>query len=84
MSKNGILRDIDQLGRLVIPKQFRREMDIPDEGGTVTVTCQNGVVTVQKAVETCVFCRSKRGLIEFKDKLICPKCLAELKGEEAE
>ncbi len=84
MAKSGYIREIDQLGRLVIPKQYRKELDIPDEGGTVLVTSKNGVISITKENPTCVFCRSKKNLGEFKGKPVCPRCLAEIKGEAAE
>lgn len=76
--KAGYVRDIDALGRLVIPKQYRKEMDIPEEGGTVNVTCANGVVTVTKAEKTCVFCGETNDLREFRNRSVCPECLAEI------
>lgn len=78
MAKTEFNRNIDSLGRLVIPKQFRKKMDIPDEGGTVIVTCVNGTVTVSKATVTCIFCESKKDLTEFKGRTLCRKCLKEL------
>ena len=68
MAKSGYIREIDRLGRVVIPKQYRKEMNISEEGGEVLLTCKNGVVTVSKSAEVCVFCRSRRKLSEFKDK----------------
>ena len=76
--KAGYVRDIDPLGRLVIPKQYRKEMDIPEEGGTVVVTCTNGVVTVAKAEKSCIFCGETLELTEFKNRSVCLTCLAEI------
>ncbi|MBR4765333.1 MAG: AbrB/MazE/SpoVT family DNA-binding domain-containing protein [Clostridia bacterium] len=85
MAKSGYIREIDRLGRVVIPKQYRKEMNISEEGGEVLLTCKNGVVTVSKSAEVCVFCRSRRKLSEFKDKPVCAKCLNEIKyGSEEE
>lgn len=72
------MRDIDPLGRLVIPKQYRKEMDIPEEGGTVVVTCTNGVVTVAKAEKSCIFCGETQELKDFKNRAVCRNCLAEM------
>lgn len=83
MAKSGYVREIDRLGRVVIPKQFRKEMNIPEEGGEVMLTCRNGVITISKNAPICVFCRSRRKLTEFMGKPVCEKCLNELRaGDE--
>ena len=84
MAKSGYLREIDRLGRVVIPKQYRKEMNIPEEGGEVQLTCKNGVVTVSKSAETCIFCRSRRKLGDFKGRPVCAKCLDEIRYGSAE
>ena len=80
MAKSGYLREIDRRGRVVIPKQYRKEMNIPEEGGEVLLTCKNGVVTVSKAAEVCICCRSRRKLSDFKGRPVCAKCLDEIKS----
>ena len=82
MAKSGYIREIDRLGRVVIPKQYRKEMNIPEEGGEVLLTCKKGVVTVAKSAEVCVFCRSKRKLVNFKDRPVCAKCLDEIRNSD--
>ena len=84
MAKSGYIREIDRLGRVVIPKQYRKEMNIPEEGGEVLLTCKNGVVTVAKSAETCIFCRSRRKLSDVKGRPVCAKCLDEIKYGSAE
>ncbi|MBO4894611.1 MAG: AbrB family transcriptional regulator [Clostridia bacterium] len=84
MAKQGYIREIDKLGRVVIPKQFRKQMNVPEEGGEVVVTCKNGTVSISKLAETCIFCRSRKKLTEFKERPVCAQCLAELKGETGE
>ncbi|MBQ6263819.1 MAG: AbrB family transcriptional regulator [Clostridia bacterium] len=80
MAKSGYLREIDRLGRVVVPKQYRKEMNIPEEGGEVLLTCKNGVVTISKSAETCIFCRSRRKLSDVKGRPVCAKCLDEIRN----
>lgn len=85
MAKSGYIREIDRLGRVVIPKQYRKEMNLPEEGGEVLLTCKNGVVTVSKSAEVCIFCRSRRKLRSFRDRPVCAKCLDEIRlGSDAD
>ncbi len=84
MAKSGYIREIDRLGRVVIPKQYRKEMNLPEEGGEVLLTCKNGVVSVSKSAEVCIFCRSRRKLGEFKGRPVCAKCLDEIKNGPSE
>lgn len=84
MAKAAYKREIDRLGRLVIPKQYRDELDLPEEGGEVNVTCHGGVIYVTKAATTCVFCRSRKDLLNFKGKPVCRRCLASIRQNAEE
>lgn len=79
MAKAAYKREVDRLGRLVIPKQYRDELDLPEEGGEVNVTCQGGVIYITKTSATCVFCRSHKDLLEYRGKPVCRRCMESLR-----
>ncbi|MCH1965934.1 AbrB/MazE/SpoVT family DNA-binding domain-containing protein [Paraclostridium sordellii] len=77
-TNKGIIRNIDSLGRVVIPKEFRKMLNIK-ENEPVEIVCENGAITVKKHNDSCILCGSKEDLKNVKNVLICEKCLEEMK-----
>ncbi|CEN78116.1 AbrB/MazE/SpoVT family DNA-binding domain-containing protein [Paraclostridium sordellii] len=74
----GIIRNIDSLGRVVIPKEFRKMLNIK-ENDPVEISCENGYITVKKHNDSCILCESKEDLKNIKNILICKECIEEMK-----
>lgn len=79
MKATGIVRNIDELGRIVIPKELRKKMDMP-EGSAVEIYTEDGKICLRKFYMGCHFCGRSEGVITFREKLICEDCLKELKA----
>lgn len=81
MSKStGIIRRVDDLGRVVIPKEIRRVMDIQDEAPLeIFADREKGEVILRPYKPGCVFCgelhEGKMSIL--RGKLICPNCARE-------
>lgn len=73
MVYDGIIRNLDNLGRVVIPKELRNKLDIK-EGERVTITDHNNVICIRKYRKGCIFCGSEIGIIEYRDICVCKKC----------
>ena len=69
----GIVRRIDELGRVVIPKEFRRSLSI-ENGDEVEIIFQGDYVAVRKFEPFCVFCTGKENLVKYNGKYICKAC----------
>ena len=80
MTPTGIIRRIDENGKLVIPASMRRTLNIND-GDAFVIHWRDGVITLRKLETCCVFCGENRGCEEFKDKLVCTECRENLKGD---
>lgn len=78
MKSLGIVRKIDTLGRLVIPKELRDKMDMPVET-PMEIFTEGDTIILKKYQPACIFCSSMDGVQEFKDKRVCKKCLAEMR-----
>lgn len=78
MKTTGIVRCIDELGRLVIPKEIRRQMGI-ENSDPVEVFVDEDRIIVKKYHPLCHFCGSAEDITEFRGKNICRSCIAELK-----
>ena len=77
-SANGIIRNVDELGRIVVPKEMRTKLDIKN-GDPVDISIDGDKVIIRKYQTGCMFCGNADVLHTFKDKKICGKCLSEIK-----
>ena len=78
MKSTGIIRKVDELGRIVLPIEMRRTLDIA-ERDELEIFVENDRIVLQKYEPSCVFCTSSRGLVAFRGKNICKDCLEALK-----
>lgn len=77
MKATGIVRRIDELGRIVLPIELRRTMDI-EERDRVEIYLEDDLIIVRKFEQTCLFCGAARNLIAFKEKSVCRDCIRAL------
>ena len=77
MKSTGIVRRIDDLGRIVLPIELRRTLDI-SEKDTLEIFVEGASIVLKKYRATCIFCDSSRDIAIFRGKNLCPKCLKEL------
>ena len=75
MKSTGIVRRIDELGRVVLPIELRRAIDI-EERDPLEITLDGDCILLRKYQPTCVFCNAEEDLLEYRSKRICRHCLA--------
>ncbi|HCW53224.1 MAG TPA: AbrB family transcriptional regulator [Clostridium sp.] len=73
MRISGITRRVDSLGRIVIPKEVRKELDI-NEGDPMEILQEGKNIVLKKYHVSCVFCGEKEGLFEYMGIRICKEC----------
>ena len=73
MKSTGIVRRMDELGRVVIPIEIRNKFDIKVKD-PVEIFVDGSNIVLKKYEPNCVFCGNTKNLIEYSDKLICNKC----------
>lgn len=78
--KTGIVRKVDELGRIVLPVELRRTMDI-EEHDLLEISMQEELIVLRKYQPSCIFCGAEKGLIPFRSKRVCRSCLTELELE---
>ena len=78
MKSTGIVRKVDELGRIVLPIEMRRTLDI-EEMDALEIYVEGSSVILKKYKPSCIFCDTTKDIVVFKGKNICPKCLKELK-----
>lgn len=78
MNSTGITREVDQLGRIVIPKEIRDNLKIKS-GEKVEIFKSGNMVGIRKFEIDCFACGAKDNLIDLDSKKICKKCVNKLK-----
>ena len=78
MKSTGIVRKVDELGRIVLPIELRRTLEIAEKD-SLEIYVDGSSIVLKKYEPSCVFCNDAKNVLNYKGKNICPKCLAELK-----
>lgn len=78
MKSIGIVRQLDELGRIVLPMELRKTFDI-QKRDSLEIYVSGDSIVLKKYNPSCIFCASSTDVISFKDKTICKKCIDELK-----
>ncbi len=78
MKSTGIVRKVDELGRIVIPIELRRTLGV-DERDPMEIYVNEETIVLKKFESSCVFCGKTKELTRFRNKNICDMCLNELK-----
>lgn len=80
MKSTGVVRKLDELGRIVIPIELRRTMDI-EIRDTLEIFTEDDKIVLKKYHPACIFCNDARDVVRYKEKLICRRCLEELQKQ---
>lgn len=78
MKSTGIVRKVDELGRIVLPIELRRTLDI-NERDALEIYVDGNNIVLKKYEPSCIFCNDATDVIVFKGRNICANCLKELK-----
>ena len=79
MKATGMVRQLDALGRVVLPIELRRTLDI-NTRDMLEILVEGNSIILRKYEPNCHFCGSGSSLTPFKEKMICRRCLADLKS----
>jgi len=78
LDKSNFVRKIDELGRIVLPIELRKILDIKERDSLGISLTDNGIY-IRKEKTSCVFCNSTVDLKSFYSKNICKNCINKLK-----
>ncbi len=82
MKSTGIVRKVDELGRIVLPIELRRTLDIA-ERDAMEIFVSEDTIMLRKYQPACVFCDSSKNIISYKGKNVCAACIANLAAERS-
>lgn len=74
MKEIGIVRAIDLAGRIVLPIEMRKELDLMVDNTKVEIFARGNEIVIKKYAPSCIFCHSADNLIEFNGQKICREC----------
>ena len=76
MKSTGVVRRVNELGRIVIPIKLRRTLNI-EEGDPLEIFVDGEQIILKKYEpdNECIFCRGGKFVIEFKGKKVCTNCI---------
>lgn len=73
MKATGIIRRVDELGRVVIPIEIRNKFNIVEKD-PIEIYVDGSSIILKKYEPNCIFCGNTKNLLNYKDKLVCSKC----------
>ena len=74
MKSTGIVRKVDELGRIVLPIELRRTLGIEEED-RIEIFVDGESIILRKYQPACIFCDNAKDIINYKGKNICPDCI---------
>ena len=77
MKSTGIVRRVDELGRVVIPIEIRNKFNIAEKD-PIEIYVEGSNIVLKKHEQSCIFCGNTNELSEYKGKLVCNKCSEQL------
>ena len=84
IKSTGIVRKLDDLGRIVLPKEMRTVLGIAERDMLEIYVDKNQII-LQKYVPdspSCIFCQSESGITSFKSKAVCKACASEIRSQK--
>ena len=78
MKSTGIVRKIDELGRIVLPIEIRNTLDIKPKD-SIEIFVDDDKIVLKKYQPSCIFCRNSDYVTVFRGKLVCADCISAIK-----
>ena len=75
MKATGILRKVDELGRIVIPKELRRQFDIEDNKDSFEIFVDGNKIILKKYQPSCIFCGNLEDMTIYRGQNVCQCCI---------
>ena len=79
MKATGIIRKIDELGRVVLPIELRRTLDICEKDALEIYT-ESDMIILKKYQPACIFCNDATDVVQIEGKNVCKKCLKKMQS----
>ena len=74
MKSTGIVRKVDELGRIVLPIELRRTLDIAEKD-SMEIYIEGDAIILRKHQPACIFCDSAKDIVSYRGKNVCSDCI---------
>ena len=78
MKSTGFVKIIDKMGRIVLPMEIRKVLNLTQEGSAVEIYTQDDMVVLRKYQPGCIFCHNVDNLVDYHGAKICEDCINEM------
>lgn len=82
MKSTGIVRKIDPVGRIVLPIELRKTLNIDDNESELEIFVEGDSIVLRKYQNSCIFCNSTEDVDSFMGKSVCKKCATQLSEQQ--
>lgn len=79
MKSTGMVRPIDKMGRVVIPKEMRAMLNLKDNVDSMEIYMDGDMIIMKKYNPTCVFCNEISKGVKYAGYNVCSNCIEHLK-----
>lgn len=79
MKSTGIVRPLDSVGRIVLPMEIRKQLNIVSSKDSLEIFTDGDKIILKKYAPNCIFCGGEDDITDFKGKNVCKKCRKEMK-----
>lgn len=81
MKTTGIVRKVDELGRIVIPMELRTKLEI-EEKDPIEIYVDGSSIILKKVEKSCIFCGGSKNILMYKNRPVCNKCISNMAKQE--
>ena len=78
--QNGIVRPVDKMGRVVIPKEIRSQLNVENNRDSFEIFVEGDKVILKKYQPTCIFCDNVGESVELDGRIVCKNCIEKIKA----
>ena len=78
MKSTGMIRGVDKMGRVVIPKEIRSQLNVENNRDYFEIYTDGDKVILKKYLPTCVFCGSNAESIKYEGYNVCKDCIEKM------
>ena len=78
MRSTGMVRAVDKMGRVVIPKEIRAQLDVKNDVDSFEIYMEGDSVILRKYQPACIFCNNIADSVELGGHIVCKNCIEKL------
>lgn len=78
MKATGMVRPIDEMGRVVIPKEIRKQLKVKNKVDSFEIYTDGDTIILKKFQPTCIFCGSLNDSVNLNGYNVCKDCIGRL------